>query len=98
MPIRPATPKDIPAITRIYNQSILERIATADMEPKTEADRAEWMKQFNPRFPLWVAEEAGRVLSYGGLSQYSPREGYRFAAENFVYVAADARGSGHGHR
>ena len=94
--IRPATTSDLAAITQIYNEAIGERIATADLEPRTAADRAEWFKQFDTRHPIWVGEAEGKVRGYCALYTYSPREGYRLAVENAVYVATSARGLGYG--
>jgi L-amino acid N-acyltransferase YncA len=96
MQIRPAAASDLPSITRIYNEAIIERIATADLDPRTSEDRVEWFKQFDSRHPIWVGEELGAVVGYGALHTYSPREGYRFAVENAVYVAASERGRGFG--
>jgi phosphinothricin acetyltransferase len=94
--IRRARSADVSEITRIYNEAIVERIATADMQPRSVEERAEWLKQFDARYPLWVGEAKGRVVAYGALYKYSPREGYRFAAENGVYVERAARGKGYG--
>ena len=41
MQARAATPADAPAITRIYNQGIEERIATFETRPRTPADAQE---------------------------------------------------------
>ena len=94
--IRSAALADLPGITRIYNEAIAERIATADLEPRTREDRAEWFKQFDDRHPIWVGESEGALVCYGALHRYSPREGYRLAVENAVYVSAAARGRGYG--
>ena len=96
--IRPAALTDIPAITRIYNQGVATRMATADTEFKSEADRAEWFSHFDESFPIWVGEDPadGQVQCYGNLHRWSPRLGYRFTAENSVYVAEAARGRGYG--
>jgi L-amino acid N-acyltransferase len=94
--IRRAAETDVPELARIYNQALVERNATADMEPRTLEDRKQWFEKFSDRHPLWVGEEEGRVVCYGGLTPYSSREGYRFAAENTVYVAQEARGRGNG--
>jgi L-amino acid N-acyltransferase YncA len=94
--IRPAVFDDVPAILRIYNQSIVERIATADTEPRTLEDRQQWFEQFDSRYPLWVGVQDGQVVSYGNLLSYSPKDGYRHATENSVYVAQEARGRGLG--
>ena len=94
--IRQAEQADLPEITRIYNEAIVQRIATADLQPRTLEDRAEWFKQFDAHRPIWVGERDGGIQCYGALHQYSPREGYRLAVENAVYVATSARGRGYG--
>ena len=67
MPIRHATPADLPAIVAIYNASIPGRMATADIEPVTVAQREEWFRAFDPASrPLWVAE---RVCEIDGLER-----------------------------
>ncbi len=96
MKIRPAKAWDLPAITRIYNEAVAERSATSDLKPKTLAERRKWFRQFDRRHPIFVGEETGEVLAYGCLFEYSPKDGYRFAAENSVYVAGHARGRGLG--
>jgi L-amino acid N-acyltransferase YncA len=97
MKIRRATQADLPSITRIYNEGIATRMATADSEPRTLEERTEWFRQFDDRFPIWVGlGEDGSVVCYGNLHRWNPREGYRFTAENSVYVAESARGLGLG--
>jgi L-amino acid N-acyltransferase YncA len=96
MGIRSATLADISSIARIYNEAVVERIATADTEPRDIEDRSHWFGQFDDRHPIWVDERNGKVVSYGNLFRYSPKDGYRFAAENSVYVGADSRGKGFG--
>jgi phosphinothricin acetyltransferase len=94
--IRRAAPSDLPAITRIYNEAVAERIATADTVERTLEERAAWFEQFDDRYPIWVGESSGETVAFGALFKYSPRDGYRFAAENSVYIARSARGQGHG--
>lgn len=98
MRIRPAKAWDVPAITRIYNEAVAERIATSDTKAKSLADQRKWFKQFDARHPIFVGEEEGLVVAYGCLFAYSPKDGYRFARENSVYVAGAARGRGWGGR
>ena len=46
---------------------------------------------------MFVAVEgAGRVAGWSALNPFHARFGYRFTAENSVYVAADRRGQGVG--
>lgn len=101
--IRRARPGDVPAIAAIYNESVGERTATADTQPRSLEDRQEWFRQFDDRHPIWVGVDRegdegsdGRVVSYGCLFDYSPKDGYRFATEHSVYVAASVRGRGLG--
>lgn len=98
MRIRPAKARDLPAIRAIYNEAVAERAATADLEARTLADRRRWFRQFDLRHPIFVIEENKQVLAYGCLFAYSPKAGYRLAAENSVYVAGRARGRGLGRR
>lgn len=47
---------------------------------------------------LDIAKQKGKILAWGSLSDYHPREGYRITAEISVYVAPEARGKGLGGR
>ena len=100
--IRRATPADIPALRTIYNEAVAERIATADLEPKSLEERRAWFAQFSDAFPLFVLERASgaaaAVLAYGGIAPYSTRDGYRHTGEILVYVAGAARSQGLGRR
>src|SRR2546428_12298255 len=56
--IRDAAPADAEVICRIYNQGIEDRVATLETEPRTPAERAEWLAARGPRHPVLVAEPA----------------------------------------
>jgi phosphinothricin acetyltransferase len=94
--IRRATEHDIPAITRIYNQGIADRLATLETEPRTEEERRAWLAGRDERHPVLVAERAGQVVGWGSLNVFNPRHAYRFVADFSVYVAREARGRGVG--
>ena len=47
---------------------------------------------------LDIAKQKGKILAWGSLSDYHPREGYRITAEISVYVAPGTRGKGLGGR
>ncbi|HLV80241.1 MAG TPA: GNAT family N-acetyltransferase, partial [Chthonomonadaceae bacterium] len=100
MRIHPATQDDLPGILAIYNDAVLHTTATADYEPHTLEKRARWFDDHaRTQYPIFVAEESdGRVVGWSSLSAYHGRVGYRFTAENSVYVAADRRGQGIGKR
>jgi L-amino acid N-acyltransferase YncA len=93
--IRPARETDLPEILDIYNHVILNTTAVYAYDPHTLAMRKAWYDdKVRDGYPIFVAEEAGRVV---GLSTYGPFRAwpaYKYTVENSVYVAADQRGKG----
>lgn len=47
---------------------------------------------------IGAANQNGKILAWGSLSDYHPREGYRITAKISVYAAPEARGKGLGGR
>lgn len=90
---RLATPDDAPAIARIYNDGIADRIATFETRPRTAEDVRAW---FDGRHPIVVVVDAEDVIAFASTSTYRPRECYAGVAEFSVYVAREARGRGAG--
>ena len=83
MPIRHATSEDLPAIVAIYNSSIPGRMATADTQPVTVAQREEWFRAFDPRSrPLWVMDEGGAVAGWLGVRSLYGRPAYHRTVES----------------
>jgi L-amino acid N-acyltransferase YncA len=93
--IRPARETDLPDILAIYNHVILNTTAVYQYVPQTLEMRKTWYDgKIKDGYPLFVAEETGRVV---GLSTYGPFRAwaaYKYTVENSVYVAADQRGKG----
>ena len=88
MIVRPALPADLPGILAIYNYAVLNLTATADYEEQTLETRTLWYEdRISKGFAVLVAEEAGEIVGWGALNPYHIRVGYRFTAENSVYVA-----------
>lgn len=96
--IRPATEADASAILDIYNEQVLNSTATFDLEPRTMETQREWLKQFDDRYVLLVAEDGGQVVAWGCLHPFGAKPGYRFTTEDSVYVRVDRRGKGLGAR
>ena len=94
--IREATAADAPAIARIYNQGIEERIATFESEPRSAESMARLLAERGDRYPVLVAERGGEVIAWAGSAPYSTRACYAGIAEFSVYVARAARGGGAG--
>ena len=93
--IRAAAVDDAAAIADIYNQGIADRVATFETEPRSAADIQRRL-QDTETFPHLVAEDAGRVVGWAGLSQYRPRDCYAGIAEFSIYLDRVARGRGMG--
>lgn len=95
--VRPAEERDLPAILAIYNEAVLTTTATYDLEPQSLGARRAWFEERRAqRFPVLVAEVDGRLVGWGALNPFRPRAGYRYTAENSVYVAEGSRGMGVG--
>jgi len=91
--LRPATIHDAPAIARIYNHGIEDRIATFETRLRTAADVRSW---FGPTHPVVVVEAQGEVIAFATTSAYRNRACYAGIAEVSIYVARDFRRRGAG--
>jgi phosphinothricin acetyltransferase len=90
MTIRHARAEDLPAIVAIYNASIPGRMATADTQPVTVAQREEWFRAFDSRTrPIWVMEEHGAISGWLGLRSFYGRPAYHRTVESAVYVSPE---------
>ncbi|UCB53574.1 MAG: N-acetyltransferase [Candidatus Zixiibacteriota bacterium] len=96
--IRPATLTDLPAITDIYNESILKTVATFDTEPKTPEEQMIWFAEHGPKYPILVAEGNGIVVGWASLSKWSDRCAYSDTAEISLYVRENHQGKGIGRK
>jgi L-amino acid N-acyltransferase YncA len=95
--IRPATPADIPAITRIYAHAVQHGTASFELDPPDEAEMTRRQKALlEGGFPYLVATGDGAVLGYAYAGPYRARPAYRFSVENSIYVAASAQRRGVG--
>ena len=95
--VRPATPADIPAITRIYADAVRHGTASFELDPPDEAEMARRQRALlDAGYPYLVAEADGSVLGYAYAGPYRARPAYRFSVENSVYVAPQAHRRGTG--
>ncbi|MEP7290410.1 MAG: arsinothricin resistance N-acetyltransferase ArsN1 family A [Chloroflexota bacterium] len=94
MNTRSAVVEDAPAIAFIYNEGIQDRVATFETRLRSPDDIRIWFNE--PRYPLIVVEDEGRVIAFASTSLYRPRDCYAGIAEYSVYVARAERGRGAG--
>ncbi len=93
--IRDAALDDLPRIVEIYNASIPGRLATADLEPVSVAQRTPWFQAHSPqKRPLWVWEQGGEILGWVSLQDFYGRCAYSGTAEVSIYVAPEAQRAG----
>jgi phosphinothricin acetyltransferase len=99
--VRPAMPADIPAITRIYAESVRTGTASFELEPPNEEEMTRRMRTLlDGGFPYFVAEIGDTLdralLGYAYAGPYRVRVAYRFTVEDSIYVdpAAQRRGVG----
>jgi phosphinothricin acetyltransferase len=92
--VRPASLDDAPSIAEIYNEGILDRVATFETVERTPQDVGAWIA--DPRYPLLVARRAGEVVGWIAASKYRDRACYAGIFEFSVYVRRSARGAGIG--
>jgi L-amino acid N-acyltransferase YncA len=92
--LRDATLSDIPAITAIYRESVLNGVASYEMTPPGEAEMESRFSVITGNgYPYIAAIDAdGVLLGYAYASAFRTRTAYRFMVEDSIYLAPEARG------
>lgn len=96
---RPATRADIPAITLIYAESVVNATASLEVVPPDEREMARRFDELTAQgYPYLVVEggSPSELLGYGYAGAYRPRPAYRNTVEDSIYLATEARGRGIG--
>lgn len=94
--IRSAEINDIPGITEIYNDAILNTTATCDTEIKSIENRIDWLKAHSSKYPVIVAIKNDQVVGWASMSRWSDRIAYDDTAEISVYIHKEFRDIGIG--
>jgi phosphinothricin acetyltransferase len=94
--LREATEDDVPAILDIYNDAILNTVATFDTESQTLEEKLAWFRETTHPYVVLVAERDGEVVGWASLRRFRQKEAYRYTAENSVYVREDCHREGVG--
>jgi phosphinothricin acetyltransferase len=96
--IRLATKDDLHQIVAIYNEAIIQKGLTADLDIQKVEDKISWFETHNPsQYPIFVATNENDVLAWVSMSAY--REGRKALArttEVSLYVAKSSLGQGIG--
>ena len=96
--IRTAAPGDIAAFTEIYRESVLNGVASYEIDPPSFDEMAARFTVITAKgYPYVVAvEQTGLILGYAYASAFRTRPAYRWLVEDSVYLAPEARGKGIG--
>ncbi|MGK6313311.1 N-acetyltransferase family protein [Neorhizobium sp. DT-125] len=96
--LRDATLADLPAITEIYRDSVLNGTASYEIVPPGEAEMMSRFEGIRSKgYPYIAAEgEGGALLGYAYASAFRTRPAYRWLVEDSIYLAPEARGQGIG--
>ena len=97
MILRRAAVSDLPEIQGIYAHHVLHGTGTfEDVPPCLEEITQRWQASLARQARWLVATDATGVLGYAYYAQFRDRAGYRFCAEDSIYVRDDVRGQGVG--
>ena len=98
--IRRVEQADLPALLDIYNHYVKTTPITFDVEPRTLAQRQEWLDGFRPagRYQCFVAAQDGRAIGWACSTKYKEKAAYDTSVEMSVYLAPDSHGKGLGRR
>lgn len=94
--LRRATAADQQATLDIYNDAVLNTTATFDLEPRTWEEHQRWWEEHRPPYEVLVAMVGDTVAGWGALSPFRAKPGYRFTAQDSIYVDKSFRRRGIG--
>jgi phosphinothricin acetyltransferase len=95
--LRDATADDAEAVAAIYAHHVLHGTASFDYAPPpAESFRAKIETVTAAGWPFLIAERGGEVAGYAYATQIRDRPGYRFTAEDSIYVHPERMGQGIG--
>ncbi|TDD33156.1 N-acetyltransferase family protein [Actinomadura sp. KC06] len=95
--VRPAQPRDLEAIARIYAHYVLNTTVTFEQDPP---DAHDWWRRLDAvqarGLPFLVAEQTGKVMGFAYCKPWRTRSAYRRTVEDSVYLMPEAVGRGMG--
>ncbi|KZE40862.1 GCN5 family acetyltransferase [Brevibacillus parabrevis] len=94
--VRKASDVDLESILAIYNQGIVDRIATLESEVKDYNYIRKWFDEHQGRYTVLVAEVDNTIIGWASLNRYSNRCAYDGVADLSIYIERDYRGKGVG--
>ena len=97
MTIRLAKESDLPTIINIYNASLPQRMATADLTPVSLDSRRDWFFAHQPKtHPIFAKVRDDSVIAWLSFQPFYGRPAYHATAEVSIYVAPNYQHQGIG--
>lgn len=93
--LRLATPDDVPALNAIYGHYVQSCTCTWE-DTDTQLFSRDSLARRGPRHPVIVATVAGEIRGWGSLSPYNLRSGWRYLAEDSLFIHPKSQGQGLG--
>jgi len=94
--IRLVRGSDAAAIREILVPIVRDTVISFELEPPSEEELRERMREVLALTPWLVLEKDGRLLGYAYAGTFRKRAAYRWTVETSIYVHHDARGRGVG--
>lgn len=95
--IRPVVPGDLDAVSVIFAHYVENTVVTFDEIPRSVREWGELAVQLQGLdLPFLVADFDGEISGYAYASPWRSKPGYRYTAEDSVFVAPEATGRGLG--
>jgi len=95
--IRPAEPRDIAAITAIYDAAVRYGTASFETDPPDEEEmRRRYEALRAGGYPYVVAQAGSTIMGYAYAGPYRDRPAYRWSIEDSVYIAERSQRRGVG--
>jgi len=95
--LRATEERDIPAIAAIYEEAVLNGIASYEIDPPGIVEMTRrWRELVSGNYPHLVAVRDAAVLGYAYAGPYRPRPAYRYSVEDSIYLDPAAQGGGIG--
>ena len=98
--IRRAEAADLSALLDIYNFYVLNTPITFDIEPRTLAQRQDWLEQFGDRgrYQCFAAILGNKPIGWACSAKFKDKAAYETSIETSVYCAPGYTGRGLGRR
>ena len=98
--IRRVVQSDLAALLAIYNDYIADTPVTFDVEPRTLAQRQQWLDSFSPsgRHQCFVAVRQEVPIGWACSAKFKEKAAYDTSVETSIYLTSNEVGKGLGRR